>query len=74
MRYPNMHALAALVIASLMSGCGLDAVGTAATVGKLQADQAQQARQNMEKFKADLDSTTKQTDENLRKAEEAGRN
>jgi len=73
MRNPKMNFLAGLAVAGLISGCGVETASTAATVGKLQADQAQQARQNMDKFKAGLDSATKQTDENLRKTEEAGR-
>jgi hypothetical protein len=74
MRNPKTIFLAGFTVASLISGCGVETASTAATVGKLQADQAKQAQQNMEKFKTGLDSATKLTDENLRKTEEAGRN
>ena len=68
-----MNKWIALVLVSLawLSGCGLESAGTAATVGKLQADQAKQAKEQMDALKANLDAATKASEEKVRKAEEA---
>ena len=58
----------------LLSGCGLDSLGAAATTAKLQADQAKQAKENMDTFKAKLDEANKATEESARRAEEADQN
>jgi len=58
----------------LLSGCGLDSLGAAATTAKLQADQAKQAKENMDTFKAKLDEANKATEESARRAEEASQN
>jgi PBP1b-binding outer membrane lipoprotein LpoB len=63
-------ALAAL----LLSGCGLETAGSAATVGKLQADQARQAKDNMDAMKASLDPANKEAEARNRALEEAGKN
>ncbi|UCV20243.1 hypothetical protein [Ferribacterium limneticum] len=63
-------ALAAL----LLSGCGLETAGSAATVGKLQADQARQAKDNMDTMKASLDAANKEAEARNRALEEAGKN
>ncbi len=63
-------ALAAL----LLSGCGLETAGSAATVGKLQADQARQAKDNMDAMKASLDAANKEAEARNRALEEAGKN
>ncbi|MFZ2971342.1 MAG: hypothetical protein WA049_01775 [Ferribacterium limneticum] len=63
-------ALAAL----LLSDCGLETAGSAATVGKLQADQARQAKDNMDAMKASLDAANKEAEARNRALEEAGKN
>lgn len=63
-------ALAAL----LLSGCGLETAGSAATVGKLQADQAKQAKENMDATKASLEAVNKEAEARNKALEEAGKN
>jgi hypothetical protein len=63
-----------LSVLLLISGCGLDSLGAAATTAKLQADQAKQAKENMDTFKSKLDEANKATEESARRAEEAGQN
>ena len=63
-----------LSVLLLFSGCGLDSLGAAATTAKLQADQAKQAKENMDTFKAKLDEANKATEESARRAEEADQN
>ena len=58
-RTPVLIILAAGLMAS---GCGLDAAGTAATVGKLEAERAQQAKVQEEQIKKKLDEVMKSTD------------
>jgi len=55
----------------LLSACGVDTLGAAATTAKLQADQAKQAKQNMDTFKAKLDEANKATEESSKRADEA---
>ena len=60
----RLHHLAApglMLCATLLAGCGAEVAGTAATVGKLQAAQASQARAQQQ-----------QIVEGLHKAQEAG--
>ena len=63
-----------LSVLLLFSGCGLDSLGAAATTAKLQADQAKQAKENMDTFKSKLDEANKATEESARRAEEADQN
>ena len=56
-----------LLLVSL-AGCGVETAGVAA---KLQADQAKQGKQDMDKVKAGLDAANKASQENLKQAEEA---
>ena len=65
---------AIIISVLLLSGCGVDSLGAAATTAKLQADQAKQAKENMDAFKAKLDEANKATEESARMAEEAGQN
>ncbi|MBT9522143.1 MAG: hypothetical protein IV101_14800 [Dechloromonas sp.] len=66
----TLIALAAL----LLSGCGLETAGSAATVGKLQADQAKQAKENMDAMKASLEAVNKEAEARNKVLEEAGKN
>lgn len=66
----TLIALAAL----FLSGCGLETAGSAATAGKLQADQAKQAKENMDAMKASLDAANKETEARNKALEEAGKN
>ena len=59
-----------LLLVSLV-GCGAETVGVAATTAKLQADQAKQGKEDMDKLKASLDGVNKAAQENLKQAEEA---
>ena len=62
-----------LLLLSLF-GCGAETVGAAATVAKLQAEQAKQGKADMDKFKANLDAATKASEERIKQTEEAGQN
>ena len=66
----TLIALAAL----LLSGCGLETAGSAATVGKLQADQSKQAKENMDAMKASLEAVNKEAEARNKALEEAGKN
>lgn len=60
--------------ALLLSGCGLETAGSAATVGKLQADQAKQAKENMDAMKASLEVVNKEAEARNKALEESGKN
>lgn len=60
--------------ALLLSGCGLETAGSAATVGKLQADQAKQAKESMDAMKASLEAANKEAEARNKALEEAGKN
>ena len=66
----TLIALAAL----FLSGCGLETAGSAATAGKLQADQAKQAKENMDAMKARLEVVNKEAEARNKALEEAGKN
>ena len=65
-----MRTAALISIVLALAGCGVESAGTAATVGKLQAEQAKQGKQQMEPFKANLDAATKATEESAKRAAE----
>ncbi len=52
-------------------GCGAETAGTAAVVGKMQADRAGEAKQSLESVKAGLEAAEQQSQEGLRQAEGA---
>ena len=52
-----------------LAGCGVEIAGTAAVVGKMQADQASQAKQSLDSVKADLEAAGQQAQERLQQAE-----
>lgn len=60
--------------ALLLSGCGLETAGSAAAVGKLQADQAKQEKENMDAMKARLEVVNKEAEARNKALEEAGKN
>ncbi len=60
--------------ALLLSGCGAESVGTAATVAKLQAEQAEKAKGKLDQFKGQLDAATKAEEQHVRQTEEASKN
>lgn len=62
------------LVALFLSGCGLETAGSAATVGKLQADQAKQAKEKMDAMKASLDTANKEIEARNKALEEAGKN
>jgi len=62
---PAMFAIVAL------TGCGVETAGTAAVVGKMQADQAGQAKQTLDSVTANLEAAGQQSQERLRQADEA---
>ena len=66
-----MRKIVPLLLLFLLAGCGAETVGVAATNAKLQADQAKQGKQDMDKVKAGLDAANKASQENLKQAEEA---
>lgn len=51
---PAQHLVLALSVA--LAGCGAEVAGTASTVGKLQATQAEQAKAQQEQVKKDLNA------------------
>ncbi|MBV7436959.1 hypothetical protein [Aeromonas sp. sif2416] len=57
---PRSHYLLPL-IAALLSGCGAEVVGTAVINGKLQAEQAEQAKVQAEQLKLQLDEAMRAT-------------
>lgn len=61
------------IAALLLSGCGLETAGTAATVGKLQAEQAKQAKEQADAMKASLEASTKDAEARNKALEEAGK-
>ncbi len=70
-----MRIVTALWLLLVLSACGVESVGTAATVGKLQAEQAKQGKENLDAFKTKLEAATKATEESAKKAaEEADKN
>ncbi|MCH7372133.1 hypothetical protein [Aeromonas sp. MR16] len=50
------------LIALLLGGCGPELAGTAATTGKLQAEQAQQAKAQLDQFKLELSAAMHSTE------------
>jgi len=69
-----MRNVAFAVCSVLLFGCGVESAGTVAAVGKLQAENARQAKESMDKLKTDLDAATTVADQNRKKAEEAANN
>lgn len=65
-----MKIVASMVLVLLIAGCGVESVGTAASVAKLQAEQAKQGKEKMEALKANLDTAMKEAEQNRKKAEE----
>ncbi len=64
--------LAAATLSILaLAGCGAETAGTAAVVGKMQAEQASQAKQSLDSVKAGLDAAGQQAQERLQQAESA---
>ena len=63
----------ATVVCTAMAlvGCGAETAGTAAVVGKMQADRAGEAKQSLESVKAGLEAAEQQSQERLRQAEGA---
>lgn len=52
--------ISALLLTLTLTGCGVADVGTAAvTTGKLQAEQAQQGKETLDKARAELDAAAK---------------
>lgn len=66
-----MRTLFMLATTLLLSACGLEGATTAATVGKLQADQAKQAQQTLDNSKAEIDAALKQSEDRLKRADSA---
>lgn len=62
------------LVALFLSGCGLETAGSAAAVGKLQAENAKQAKESMETMKASIEASTKEAEARNKALEEAGKN
>ena len=56
------HQLWIVVSAMLLGGCGAEVAGTAATVGKLQATQAEQAKEQQRQIEKQLGEALKATE------------
>lgn len=68
-----MKSSLAILVCTVMalSGCGAETAGTAAVVGKMQADRTGEARQSLDSVKSGLDAAEKESQERLRQAEAA---
>lgn len=64
----------ACLVALFLAGCGLETAGSAATVGKLQAENAKQAKDNMDAMKASIEASTKEMEARNKALDEAGKN
>lgn len=69
-----MRMIVPFLLLLTLFGCGVETVGVAATTAKLQADQAKQGKEDIDKVKASLDAANKASQENLKQAEEASQN
>ncbi len=56
-----------------LSGCGVEAAGTAADVAKLQAEQARQGKESLDAVRANLDAAAQASQDKLKRAEEGER-
>ena len=66
-----MRSLIALTLFITLTGCGLgETAATAGTAAKLKADEAQQAKENMEKIQRQLNENLKQGEQRLQAAED----
>ncbi|MBP8168458.1 MAG: hypothetical protein KAX99_02240 [Azonexus sp.] len=63
-----------VLVALCLSGCGLETAGSAAAVGKLQAENAKQAKENMGAMKASIEASTKEAEAKNKALEDAGKN
>jgi hypothetical protein len=66
-----MRLVVFLAALCLLAGCGVESAGTAATIGKLQAEQARQGKEQMDAVKASLDAAAQVVEERNKKAAEA---
>ena len=69
-----MRMIVPFLLLLTLFGCGVETVGVAATTAKLQAEQAKQGKEDIDKVKASLDAANKASQENLKQAEEASQN
>ncbi len=69
-----MRMIVPFLLLLTLFGCGVETVGVAATTAKLQADQAKQGKEDIDKVKASLDAANKASQENVKQAEEASQN
>lgn len=67
----TMRAIGMLSLFLAVVGCGVETAGTAATIGKLQAEQAKQGKETIDSVKASLDAANNAAEENRHKQEEA---
>lgn len=67
----NMRVIGVFLLAFAVVGCGVESAGTAATIGKLQAEQAKQGKQTLDSVKASLDAANNAAEESRQKQEEA---
>ncbi len=71
---PFIERIPCLFLVLSLAACGLESAGSAAVVGKLQAEQARQAKEQVGKLQADLDASLRAAEENRKKAEAAAQN
>jgi TolA-binding protein len=57
--------LIATLLSALLSACGAEVAGTAAVVGKMQAEEAQRAREQLERIQKSLDETQRLSQQRL---------
>lgn len=67
----SMRAIGVLSLFLVLVGCGAETAGTAATIGKLQAEQAKQGKETIDSVKASLEAANNAVEESRQKQEEA---
>jgi hypothetical protein len=67
----SMRAIGVLSLFLAVVGCGAETAGTAATIGKLQAEQAKQGKETIDSVKASLEAANNAVEESRQKQEEA---
>lgn len=60
-----------VLLATSLTGCGVEMAGTAATVGAARVEEAKQAQQNKEQFQQRLDTTLQAAQQSREAADQA---
>lgn len=66
-----MHRTLTLLLAFVLTGCGVEVAGTAAVTGAAQVQDARQAKQTMEQVRQRLDAANQTAQQQLEDADKA---